>query len=1104
MSIIRNHFVFRNNAISQLNSANSKKLSNSQNARITAENSQTSFYNKYDREFVSIVNDLSNSIKQNYKFTSDNLNEINGISSTISSQILYLKCLITDIVSPETYLQKIKKQIIERIEIIENNKQLLDNKLDFLENNNNSFLEKAKDLFKSMKIKRNSNIKNMMNNTINSNKNKFIKSTKNLLFNENNKSLNHSDNNINFNIDYNLKNNYHSDNNSQNKIAISGSISNLFPNPRNNCTILKKHKSMNNSNFKQDSNINTNNNVNAESIEKNNFFKENIDNHIIFKGSLSSNLRKLLYNSNNGELVNLKKTNHLSYSKNNKGNRVLSNYSLTNSANKNKNKNNDVYYSSVLNTINKNNSSNEKELAYNIMKFFMLASKFNHSNNNDNKLIRDKIAVMKNNLINMSKNILNSENKTISNNVNKGKNINNNCNNENLNNIQEKYLQLNNIYINTKKILAQKQKENENLKNHIKSLNEKLSQKTFVSRNLNNFNTSSMNDTNTNNKLSTGSQKKTDNIQKFNRILTEKNKTINELQKKINLTKKDEIINEDKFKKNLAEKQNIISNQNILINLLNEKLKKQKLFEISSDKINITYNSANLKSKEIENLKAKNLELTNEIGLLNKKISEYKNQITNFENKINNLKSELNNLNVKYTEIKNESKKFKNDANKSYKYKYELAMDEINSKNREISKLNEDYEQMKNSNKNLTLKLEDVESDKKNIEEKCEKQLVRIRNLNSKIVTFKTKLMKYEKVFVSDQKLLNSGSNFDDNNEYCHSFNSNELETENFNQDDCCSSSYNDAENMKLVETNKILQEKINELQLELNNQILKGNNQKNNIKFDNIEYNNRSVDISSIKSISESGYKDKVENIEDLKKIHNDELKEREDIIEQLQKKISDMRKENQKIYTADGYKILCDKVYQNFHWFLLKAKDKKKRKNEVITYENLIWVDADHIKDLKKFNYVNNDEGIIIKDKTKKLEEKEDLISKLEYKISNLEKKLEKNGIESRSINNAENSRSVGSGKQKIYLNISNTNFHFSLLNNKKKTGIINDNKDIIKMKINSLEAKNNMLKESCKKLISKLNLNKLEKEEGKQILKLFEFSDEEINSIINKKKK
>ena len=1098
MSIIRNHFFFRDCNLGKLKSANIKTLFNSQNnTRINADKSQNSFQNIYDCEFVSLINDLSNSIKKNYKLTMENLNSINEISSTISSQILYLKCLINDIISPEMYLQKIK-QISERIEILENNKQLIDNRINLLEDNNNSFIEKAKNSFKSMKNKRNMNIQNILENTINCNNNRFITNIKNSRFIENNnKSLNHSYNNINNNfISY-----YHSTNNSISKNFISSNKSNLFPHQRNNCAILKKHKSMNNQYNKSNININTNN-INVENDENNDFFK----------GPSSSSLRKNLYNNNNkGDLINLKKTNNLSYSKNTRTNSALSNYySLTNSANKYKN--NENYYSSFSNTLNKNNNLNEKELAYKIMKFFNLANKFNNSNNN--KLIRDKIILMKNELINISKNLLNNENKINANFDNKYKNVknnilqnSNNMNNENLNNIKDRYLKLNTTYVNTKKILIQKQKENDNLKNHIKSLNEILSQKSVASRNKNTFSTNLTNKSNSNNILNIESKKKIiDNVQKFNHILTEKNKAINELQRKIDLSKKYDEVNEEnlnKLKKNLIEKENAISNQNTLINILNEKLKKSNVFEISPHKINITYVSDNSKNIEIEKLKNTNLELTNKIELLNKNISECKNQITNYENQKNKIQTELNNLNIKYEEIKNDSKKTKNDINKSYKYKYELILDEINSKNREISKLNKEYEHMKNSNENLIKKLENVEIDKKNIDDKYQKQLIKIRNLNSKITTFKVKLMKYEKVFVSDQKLLTFDSNIDENNEYCRSFNSNELETDNFNQDDFCSSSFHNTENVKLAETNKLLQEKINELQLELNNQILKGKNKKNNIKVDDLGYKNSSDDMSSIKS-NESDDIGKIENINDLRKIHNKELAEKEDVIEKLQKKINDMKKENQRIYTADGYKILCDKVYQNLHWFLLKAKEKKKNKNDINSYENLIWVDSDHIKDLKKFNYENNVEDIIIRDKTKKLEEKENLISILEYKITNLEKKLEKNVSEGRSINYSENSRSIGSMKQKIYLNISNTNFHFSLLNNKKEARIINDNKDVIKMKVTNLEAKISMLKESCKKLISKMNLNKLEKEEGKQILKLFEFSDDEINIIINKRKK
>ena len=60
------------------------------------------------------------------------------------------------------------------------------------------------------------------------------------------------------------------------------------------------------------------------------------------------------------------------------------------------------------------------------------------------------------------------------------------------------------------------------------------------------------------------------------------------------------------------------------------------------------------------------------------------------------------------------------------------------------------------------------------------------------------------------------------------------------------------------------------------------------------------------------------------------------------------------------------------------------------------------------------------------------------------------------------------------------------------------------IYKKYLKDLESKLTSIKESCKNFFSKITMSKIEKEEVRQILKLFEFNDNEINLIINRKKK
>ena len=107
----------------------------------------------------------------------------------------------------------------------------------------------------------------------------------------------------------------------------------------------------------------------------------------------------------------------------------------------------------------------------------------------------------------------------------------------------------------------------------------------------------------------------------------------------------------------------------------------------------------------------------------------------------------------------------------------------------------------------------------------------------------------------------------------------------------------------------------------------------------------------------------------------------------------LSSIKLNNQ--YNPNDYIILCDKTYENLKWFLIKKKySEEDEENKNNTYDNLIWVPKIDIFDLNDFNkYVNEEEGnnIEMLNLIKKLEQKENIISKLNYKIEKYEKQLE-----------------------------------------------------------------------------------------------------------------
>ena len=162
-------------------------------------------------------------------------------------------------------------------------------------------------------------------------------------------------------------------------------------------------------------------------------------------------------------------------------------------------------------------------------------------------------------------------------------------------------------------------------------------------------------------------------------------------------------------------------------------------------------------------------------------------------------------------------------------------------------------------------------------------------------------------------------------------------------------------------------------------------------------------------------------------------------------------------------------------------------------------------------------------------KLEEKENIISKLRLRITNFEKSLNDKGtINNEKISSKNRSKSSNikplndiklfekeDEKSEEYKDSDKIEEYYkkstygSIDIEKKYYNIeeeLRANKNqmqIYKKIFKDLETKLDALKESCKNLFSKLNLSKLEKEEAKQILKLFEFNDNEINFIINRKR-
>ena len=94
---------------------------------------------------------------------------------------------------------------------------------------------------------------------------------------------------------------------------------------------------------------------------------------------------------------------------------------------------------------------------------------------------------------------------------------------------------------------------------------------------------------------------------------------------------------------------------------------------------------------------------------------------------------------------------------------------------------------------------------------------------------------------------------------------------------------------------------------------------------------------------------------------------------------------------YNPNEYFIICDKEYGELKWFLMKKRIDYESSD---TYDNLFWAPKIDVVDIDKFNeYSNEDDNnnFELLNVIKKLEEKENIISKLTYKIEKLEKDID-----------------------------------------------------------------------------------------------------------------
>ena len=219
---------------------------------------------------------------------------------------------------------------------------------------------------------------------------------------------------------------------------------------------------------------------------------------------------------------------------------------------------------------------------------------------------------------------------------------------------------------------------------------------------------------------------------------------------------------------------------------------------------------------------------------------------------------------------------------------------------------------------------------------------------------------------------------------------------------------------------NNDVKEKDNKIN-DLNNQIKELNEQlekKNSKDIININDNNN-IFKQNNKNINEYDYKmfmlkEKNKYFQDTLDNFDEKIKFNEQDIEQLKNNINtniskkikkkksefkiyknnfsliaEKKSKKESLFSPEKYEILCDKYFNNIHWFLLiNKKDKLKSINDS---NKMIWAEKSKLINIENFNKYTSEaeeENKNIIKYISKLEEKEDTISKLNYKLTQMEK--------------------------------------------------------------------------------------------------------------------
>ena len=606
----------------------------------------------FDDEFISLINGLSDSIKEFYKVSKYNISETSSFISYYEEQGQSMSLLIKEILNNNQY-ERIS-EFIEKIDKINEIITQLQNNTNSNEQNLNLFFQDAKTLFKKMKMRRKENLIEINKNNMSQILNEGINDDLSCMNNNKNINLIKNDYNQNSFIAINkiysqiviLLNKFSQFNNIIGEINIGASndfsnlrintkkeldlmmnmVKNFYENNKNMITKLYSNNSYDISNEEKKERSKSQSSNNYKEIESLKLRIQMKDNKIKELTNQLNSYRK--YNNNNNALRSSKETfetepnkREFDINNNNLNLKILKLEQMI------KEKDNIIMNlrNKGSNNIYNNNANNSNSNINNFMK-----QKDNQILNLQKKLniYQQKITSLSNMIVNKNKEILKLQNENAK--SNSTKNISNmqNLDKNSLNDKDEMIKGLKNENENYKNMVEQYKNQIMGLSNESNSMLQKrievLNKELQISNNKNKILEKNINSL------------KAKNSQTY-KIIEDQKVAINQLNKEIMNYKRIEKINEEsnnKYIKQIEEMNNNILSTNKIIEQKDQLIKQlSERKDLINNKAlnNQTNNKFNMNSNEINELKLENEQLKIQIEELKL------NQNSNFINNNNNL-----------------------------------------------------------------------------------------------------------------------------------------------------------------------------------------------------------------------------------------------------------------------------------------------------------------------------------------------------------------------------------------------------------------------------------------------------------------------------------